>query len=96
MTSKHSTARGTPFFIQRASPTRTCLNQTVGGRRLGLYTSFLSTLLISLRVGTLAAALRYEVGTAVMTLPLLDEVDDVADKVGTVVAWHFEMHFEME
>ena len=86
MASKHSTTRGTlSFFIQRAIFIRTCLNRTVEGRRLGLYASFLSTVSTSLGVGTLAAAFQYEVGTAVTTLPLRDEVDDIADEVGTVV-----------
>ena len=87
MVSKHSTVRGTlSSFIQRAISIRTCLNRTVEERRLGLYASFLSTVPTSLGVGMLAATFRYEVGTVVTALTLLDalrdEVDDVA--VGTV------------
>ena len=85
MVSKHLTARGTSFFIHRAISIRTCLNRTVEGKRLGLYASFLSTVSTCLGVGTLAAAFSYEVGTTLTTLPLQDEIDDVADEVGTVV-----------
>ena len=85
MASKHSTARGTlSYFIRIAISVRTCLNQTVEERRLGLYVSFLSTVPTSPGVGLLAATFRYEVGTVVTTLTLRDEVDEVANTVGTV------------